>query len=231
MPKNLLCVLLSLAACTPIPRPHSTIRGDDSGFLGALSFSHQLSESTVEESTYGIRLELEGMGGNITQNIPSDRTVQLDDVVLTGPGELDLDFNYRSATLGFYMGKTMGPWKLEGLVGLAHSNLHARGRLGGLTDSADLESTALHLSGDASYRFGSSTEVYYRLGGMPLVERGEATIFQTQLGGRWKINQTLTISAGMQSWNYLRKRRGGSSGPSGMDLTLSGPFLRLGFLF
>jgi hypothetical protein len=231
MPKTLLCGLLSLAACAPIPRSHSTITGDDSGFLGALSFSHQLSKSTIEESTYGIRLDLEGMGGNITQNIPNDQTVRLDDVVLTGPGELDLEFKYRSAILGFYKGKTMGPWEFEGLVGLAHSNLHARGRLGGLTDSADLESTSLYLSGDASYRFGSTTKLYYRLGGMPLVERGEPTIFQTQLGGRWKINQSLTISAGMQGWNYLRKRREGSSGHSGLDLTLSGPFLRLGFLF
>lgn len=231
MPKTLLCGLLSLAACAPIPRSPSTIRGDDSGFLGALSFSHQLSKPTEDGSTYGIRLELEGMGGNITQNIPMGRTVQLDDVVLAGPGELDLDFNYQAAALGFYMSKTMGQWKLEGLAGLGHSNLHARGRLGGLTDAADLESTGLYLNGEASYPFGSSIELYYRLGGIPLVRRGESTTFQTQLGGRWKINQTLTISAGMQSWNYLRKRRGGSSGPSGMDLTLTGPFLRLGFLF
>ncbi|HIG85709.1 MAG TPA: hypothetical protein EYQ25_01565 [Planctomycetes bacterium] len=226
-----LLALLALAACTPLPPTSTQISGEDNSFQGAIQISHPLTETDQQALHYGLRIEVDGSGGEVVETLAGGQTVLLGEVALLGPGDVDLKFDYNFVAIGFYVVKPFNRFNLEGELGFGHSSLDARASLGALSESAEFQEFGLYVGGNASYQLNWPLLLFYRLRGFQGSGDDETSTWETQLGTSWTVNETMTISAGLQAWNYLREPRSMPITPSDLDLTLNGPFLRLEFSF
>jgi hypothetical protein len=223
--------LLALAGCTPLPPASTTISGEDSSFQGAIQISHPLTDTDQQGWHYGLRIEVDGSGGEVIETLAGGQTVRLGEVALSGPGDVKLEFDYNFVAIGFYVVKPFDRFNLEGELGFGHSSLDARASLGASSELAEFQESGLYVGGNASYQLNWPLLLFYRLRGFQGSGDDDTSTWETQLGTSWTVNETMTISAGVQAWNYLREPRDVPITPSDLDLTLNGPFLRLEFSF
>lgn len=220
-----------LVACTAPPTPSTAITGEDDSFRGSIRISHALGGEGEGATRYGLRAEIDGGTGELVETLAGGQIARLKEVDLAGPGDLDLKFDHNFVGFGFYGVKPLNRFELEGEIGFGRSTLDARASLGALSESAELQGSGLYLGGRAAYQLDWPVLLFYSLRGFRGNAAGDVRTWEAQLGGSWTVNQAIAISAGLQGWNYLREPSGGTPAPSDLDLTLSGPFLRLEFSF
>ena len=220
-----------LAACTAPPTSSTAISGEDDSFSGSIRISHVFGGSDEEATHYGLRVEIDGGDGEVVDALLGGQTVRLKEVALTGPGDVNIEFDHNFVGFSLYGVRPLGGFKLEGEIGFGRSTLDARASLRALSESAEFQGSGFYAGGSAAYQLDWPMLLSYRLRGFRGNAGGDVSTWEAQLGASWTVNQTMTISAGLQHWNYMREPSGGTPTPSDLDLTLNGPFLRLEFSF
>lgn len=229
---TILCLVAILfAACAAPPTSSTGISGEDDSLGGSIRISHALGGSEEEATSYGLRIEIDGGDGEVVETLVGGQVVRLNDVDLAGPGDVRLDFDHQFVGISFYGSRPLKGFELEGEIGFGRSTLDARASLGALSESAEFQGSGFYAGGSAAYPLDWPMLLFYRLRGFRGSAGGDVSTWEAQLGARWKVHQTMALSAGVQGWNYMREPTAGTPTPSDLDLTLNGPFLRLEFSF
>jgi hypothetical protein len=225
-------LIVSLFAACAAPRTSSTaISGEDDSPGGSVQISHALGGSEEAATSYGLRVEIDGGGGDIVEALVGGQFVRLKDVDLAGPGDVRLDFDHQFVGISFYGSRPLNGFELEGELGFGRSTLDARASLGALSESAEFQGSGFYVGGSVAYPMDWPALLFYRVRGFQFSAGGDASIWEAQLGASWSVNQTMAVSAGMRGWNYVLEPSGGTPPSSDLDLTLNGPFLRFEFSF
>lgn len=186
-------------------------------------------EGDLEGWGSGVRLEVNKLDGKFDQTLSSGQSIRLDSVLMTGPGTVAIDFEHTFVGIGFYGGKSKGKFGFDGEVGLGSSLLGAGAVMGGLSDTLHLDSLGLYFGGAVSLQVLEPLSVFYEL--KVFAGSNDVEIFTAQLGAKCTPSDVLSISAGLQSWEYIVERDGIFAIPSDLRLNSEGLFFRLEFAF
>lgn len=248
--KFALFCLVALASCQSSSTP---IEGDDDAFFGSvratIPFNRaqpaavEVDELAAKEegasqqrdayrTRFGLRIEVEGAGGEFNQDLGVGETVQLDDLAFSGPGRVTLDFDHRFVGVGLNIVRPRPRgMNIDGAFGLAGSFLNARASDGSTSESADLDSFGPFVDGTLLVRLHPAWAFFFEAqlfwGLLDSTDRVQTT--NLRAGVAWSPLTDFTLSAGFAQWNLEAERESGSPDPSDLDLDLEGPFVRIDF--
>ncbi len=249
------CLVLGLLALASCQSSRTPIEGDDDAFFGGLRATipftraeptrgrgeahggenhdqDQAPQRDAYATRFGLRIEVEGAGGEFHQDLAVGESVQLEDMAFSGPGRVTLDFDHRFVGVGLNIVRPRPRGvNIDGAFGVAGSFLKARASDGFTSESADLDSVGPFLDGTLLVRLHPALALFLEGQLFWGVLDSTDTVQTTTLRGgiAWSPLPDFTLSAGFAQWNLEAERESGSPDPSDLDLELEGPFVRVDF--
>lgn len=229
-----LWLVLLVGSCASNRRPVEIDENDV--FSGGLRATVPLNERDAPSSPgdqMSLDFELTLASGTASQRIPAGGTVELDDEVFAGPGEVDYDFEVLEAQAFWRPGYVFeGGTSLHGLLGFGLHHVELEGELAGLSDRAKILSVGGRLGGELGHYVAERTRIFARVElGPEFAEDRDAVQTSTiEFGITQDIGRHFALGGGWRSWKYEAESESDSLDPeSDIELELSGPQLWIGF--
>jgi len=212
-----------VSSCTATPED---IEGEDRGvFSPRLRASLPLGDAS-DEDPLELELELANDSGDFTQALEPFEFVQLDDLRIDGPGEVETEFSLSTAFLGLHRRIDMdGGLAFGWAAGVEVTHLDIEVSSGALRESDVHDALGPRFALELAFEMREDLEVFAR----------DAFFFGTNdtyhtvldLGASWQAHPSFGLIAGWH-FGYLEDDVD-SGGRSRIELRSSGPFVTLAF--
>jgi len=220
---ELLAVLL-LAVASSCEASPEVIRGEDRDvFAPRLRASLPLGDAG-DDDPLELELEVANYAGDFTQTLEPFEFIQLDDLRIDGPGEVEAEFVLTTASLGLHQRiDTESRFSLGWAAGLEVSRLDIEVSSGALTESDLRHALGPRVAVELAFELREELEVFARHG----VFLGSPDTYLTvlDLGAAWRALPSLGLIAG---WHFTYLEESDDSDErSRIELRSSGPFVTL----
>jgi len=217
---GLLCLALA-SSCTATPE---VIRGEDRDVFAPRFLASLPVASLRDEHPLALELELAHDGGDFSQTLDPLEFIQLDDLRIDGPGEVETEFSLSTASLGLHKRlDSDGHLSFGWAAGLEVSHLDIEVSSGALRESDVHDALGPRVAFELAYELRDDLEAFAR----DSFFFGTNDTYQTvlDLGASWRALPSLGLIAG---WHFGYFEDGDDSdGRSRIELRSSGPFVTL----
>ena len=217
-----LCLALA-SSCTATPE---NIEGEDRGVFSPRFRTTLPLGDASDEHPLELELELANDTGDFTQILEPFEFVQLDDVRIDGPGEVETEFSLSTASLGLHRRIDLGGnLELGWAAGVGFTHLDVEVSSGALEESDAHDAFGPRVAFELALEMREDVELFAR----DAFFFGTNDTYQTvlDLGAAWRAHPAFGLTAG---WHFGYLEDDVDSGErSRIELRSSGPFVTLGF--
>lgn len=218
--------MLCLAAASSCEATPEVIEAEDRHvFAPRLRASLPLGDAR-DENPLELELELANYTGDSTQTLEAFEFIQLEDLRIDGPGEVETEFALTTASLGLHQRIDLdGRFSFGWAAGLEVSRLDIEVSSGALTEADLRHAFGPRVAVDLALELREELEAFARHS----IFLGLSDTYLTvlDLGTAWQVRPSFGLIAGWH-FGYLEDSDD-SDGRSRIELRSSGPFVTLAF--